>query len=101
MWEIVLLALGSHYLLVLWMQDRNKGHCGIHKESCGLGEKRLYKKGGSVMGKATKIWLVIATCLVVAGLILYAAVMWRYKWDFLKLGTGKYETNTHEIREKI
>jgi len=46
-----------------------------------------------------KIWLVIATSLVVIGLIVFGAVMTAYHWDFTKLGTGKYETNTYEISE--
>lgn len=53
------------------------------------------------MRKTTKIWLVIAASLVVVGLIMFAAVMSEYKWDFVKLSTGKYETNTYEISEEF
>ena len=53
------------------------------------------------MGKTTKIWLVIAASLVVAGLILFVAVMAECKWDFDKMGTGKYETSVYEISEKF
>ena len=53
------------------------------------------------MRKTTKIWLVMAASLVVIGLIMFAAVMSIYKWDFAKLSTGKYETNTYEINEEF
>lgn len=53
------------------------------------------------MRKTTKMWLVAAASLVVVGLILFAAVMSEYQWDFVKLSTGKYETNTYEISEKF
>ena len=53
------------------------------------------------MSKKTKIWLVIATFLVVIGLIMSTAVMSTYNWDFTKLSTEKYETNTHEIIEEF
>lgn len=49
------------------------------------------------MRRARKIWLVVAATLVVIGLIMFAAVMSAYKWDFGKLSTAKYETNTYEI----
>ncbi|MBQ4119680.1 MAG: DUF4097 family beta strand repeat protein [Clostridia bacterium] len=51
------------------------------------------------MKKSTKIWLVVASSLMVIGLITFAAVMTEYNWDFMKLSTEKYETNTHEITE--
>lgn len=53
------------------------------------------------MRKTTKIWIVIAVSLVFVGLIMFAAVMSEYKWDFSKLSTGKYETNTYEISEEF
>lgn len=48
-----------------------------------------------------KIWLIVATSLVVVGLILFAVVMAEYNWDFTRLNTGKFETNTYEIREEF
>lgn len=51
------------------------------------------------MSKAGKIWLLIAACLVVLGLFLFAGVMTQYNWDFTKLSTAKFETNTYEIKE--
>lgn len=51
------------------------------------------------MGKKTKIWLVIATALVLAGCIIFGGVMSMLKWDFRKLSTEKYETNSYEMEE--
>ena len=47
------------------------------------------------MNKATKIWLFVASFLAVLGTIIFAGVMAVYNWDFSKLGTVKYETNTY------
>lgn len=51
------------------------------------------------MKKATKIWLIIAALLVVAGLALFTAAMSAYRWNFTRLSTVTYETNTYEISE--
>ncbi len=51
------------------------------------------------MSKATKTWLVIATCLVVIGCIVFGGFMTMLKWDFTKLSTTKYETKRYEISE--
>ncbi len=51
------------------------------------------------MSKQTKIWLIIAACLVVVGLIIFASVMQVNGWDFTKLSTVNYQTNTYEIAE--
>ncbi len=51
------------------------------------------------MSKATKIWLIIAASLVLAGGMLFVGVMTVLKWDFTKLSTSKYETNNYEITE--
>lgn len=51
------------------------------------------------MRKTTKIWLVIATFLVLIGCIIFVGVMSMLKWDFMKLSTIKYETNTYEISD--
>lgn len=48
-----------------------------------------------------KIWFVIAASLVIVGLIMFAVVMTANNWDFAKLGTGKYETNTYGITEEF
>lgn len=44
-------------------------------------------------------WLIAAALLVVLGLIIFAAAMTANHWNFSKLSTTKYETNTHEIKE--
>ena len=49
------------------------------------------------MKKTTKVWLIIAVFLVLIGCVLFAAVMSALKWDFTKLSTVQYETNTYEI----
>lgn len=53
------------------------------------------------MNTAVKIWLIVAASLVALGLIVFAAVMTAYRWDFTGIGTSKYETNTHELDEKF
>lgn len=51
------------------------------------------------MRKTTKIWLIIATSLVLVGCIIFGGVLCMLKWDFTKLSTVKYETNSYEINE--
>ncbi len=51
------------------------------------------------MRTRTKIWLIIAASLVLIGGIIFAGVMSMLKWDFAKLSTVKYETNTYEISD--
>ncbi len=53
------------------------------------------------MGNTTKIWLVIATSLVMVGCLILGGVMAVLHWDLSKLSTVKYETNHHEIREEF
>lgn len=47
--------------------------------------------------RKTKSALIVATALVLIGCILFAGVMTRLGWDFTKLSTTQYETNTHEV----
>lgn len=49
------------------------------------------------MSKTTKIWLITAAVLVALGAILFTGVMANYDWDFTKLSTVKYVTNTYEV----
>ncbi len=49
------------------------------------------------MDKKTKKWLVAAICLILIGIVFWGGVMTMLNWDFRKLSTVKYETNTHEI----
>ena len=61
----------------------------------------LRKKGGSVMRKATKIWLIIATSLVLIGGIIFTGAMATFNWNFNKLSTVIYETNTYVINDEF
>ena len=49
------------------------------------------------MSKNTKIWLIVAACLITTGLILFTATLMANNWDFTKLGTSKYETHTYTL----
>jgi len=51
------------------------------------------------MSNRTKIWLIAAVILTLAGCILLGGAMSMINWDFSKLSTSKYITNTHEIPE--
>ena len=53
------------------------------------------------MSKVTQIWLIIATFLVIIGLIIFIAVMTVNNWNFTKLNTVKFETNTYQIAEEF
>ena len=45
----------------------------------------------------TKIWLITAASLILAGCLIFGGLMTFMKWDFNKLSTTKYETNEYEI----
>lgn len=51
------------------------------------------------MKKTTKIWLILASVLVVSGLALSMAVLEAVQWDFSALSTQAHEEISHEIRE--
>ncbi len=51
------------------------------------------------MGKNAKKWLIAAASLVTAGAIMFAAAMTAHHWDFSRLSTVHFETNTYEISE--
>lgn len=53
------------------------------------------------MKKRTKVWLMVATALILVGCILFVGVMSVLKWDFKKLSTRKYETNTHIVTDSF
>ena len=53
------------------------------------------------MKKKTKTWLLIASSLLLVGCALFVCVMSILKWDFTKLSTAKYETNTYEVGEEF
>ncbi len=51
------------------------------------------------MKKSTKAWLITAASLILIGCILFAGVMSTLGWDFAKLSTVRFETNTHDVTE--
>lgn len=51
------------------------------------------------MSKKTKIWLAAAAFLVLIGCVLFVGVMTSLQWDFTKLSTVEYETNSYEITD--
>ena len=53
------------------------------------------------MSKKTKIWLIIAASLTLIGCIIFGGAIIAMKWDFSKLSTVKYETNSYEITESF
>lgn len=53
------------------------------------------------MSKKTKRWLIIATSLVLIGGIIFGGAMTVLKWDFSKLSTSKYKTNTYKINNEF
>jgi len=53
------------------------------------------------MSKTTKIWLIIATALVALGAMIFVGVMAQYDWDFTKLSTVTYVTNTYEVSDEF
>ena len=50
---------------------------------------------------SAKKWLIAATSLVTVGAIAFAAVMTAYHWDFSRLNTERFETNTYEISDEF
>lgn len=51
------------------------------------------------MSKKIKIWLITASFLILAGIIIFGGVMSVHKWNFTRLSTSKFETNNYEITE--
>ena len=51
------------------------------------------------MNKTARNWLIIAALLLIVSVIIFGSVMTMLKWDFKKLSTVKYETNSYEINE--
>lgn len=49
------------------------------------------------MNGTAKPWLIAAASLTALGLALFTGSMAAYGWDFSKLSTVKYETNTYEV----
>ena len=53
------------------------------------------------MSKSAKKWLIAAASLVMIGVFMFASVMTAYHWDFPRLSTDRFETNTYEISEEF
>lgn len=51
------------------------------------------------MRKSTILWLLVACAALAAGLILFVAVMTANSWDFSRLDTAQYETNSYGVSE--
>lgn len=53
------------------------------------------------MKKSEKSWLIFASVLILVGLALGITVMSIYDWDFSKLSTLEYATDTYEVHGKF
>ena len=53
------------------------------------------------MSNSAKKWLIAAASLVTVGAVMFVAVMTAYHWDFSRLSTEHFETNTYEISEEF
>lgn len=51
------------------------------------------------MSKKTKIRLIIASSLILVGSIIFVLLMTNLNWDFTKISTYKFESNTHQITQ--
>ena len=53
------------------------------------------------MTAKAKVWLLVSIALILMGCVLFSCVMMSIRWDFRKLSTTKYETNTYAITESF
>ena len=53
------------------------------------------------MNKATKIMIIIASSLIIIGAVMFISVLNAFNWDFYKLNTVSYGTNTHLVDEDV
>lgn len=51
--------------------------------------------------KKRTIWIIIALCCVIIGTIIFVSGMSKNDWDFKKLGSYNFETNTYEIVDEF
>lgn len=51
------------------------------------------------MKKNTKVWIIIATSLIIIGVIVFGCILLKTGFDFKKLSTTKFETNNYDINE--
>ena len=53
------------------------------------------------MNHKMKLWLIAATCLILLGLFTFVGVMTAFDWDFTRISTVEYQTNTHPINQEF
>ena len=53
------------------------------------------------MSRRMKIWFIIGAALILLGSVGFAAVMTVNRWDFTRLNTVSYETNTYPLTESV
>ena len=53
------------------------------------------------MNKKIKVWLIVASCFVFVGAILFVISMSINDWNFKKLGSQNFETNTYEFTDEF
>ena len=53
------------------------------------------------MGKATKLWVIMAAVFILLGCIIFGSVLIELNFDFTKLSTVKYEENAYTITDTI
>ena len=53
------------------------------------------------MSKSVKIWLIIAVVFIAVGLAVFAGALFAVDFNFSRLSTEKYETNTYKISENF
>ncbi len=51
------------------------------------------------MKKSTIVWLIVAASLILVGAIIFGGLIMALNFDFKKLNTNKFETNTHMVSE--
>ena len=51
------------------------------------------------MGKATKVWVIMAAVFILLGCIIFGSVLIKLNFDFTKLSTVKYEENAYTITD--
>ena len=51
--------------------------------------------------KKTTAWLLTAVLLIVAGGVIFSAAMTALGWDFMRLNTNSYETNTYTFEDAV
>lgn len=53
------------------------------------------------MSKSARIWLIAAALAMLLGSVVFVGAMTKLDWDFIKLSTQKYETNSYGITERF